>query len=123
MDGLWTGSGVRAAFLGITLLVGCDAAPSPAAEPTPEPTADSRLVGTFIGWDAVDDTHGIAVISVLNDSLKEVTAECVVTVNGGFGEGSGTMEPETLLPGETVHSQVAVELEGARGEITGEVAC
>lgn len=114
---------LRAALL-MVVLVGCnEAAPSPSA--TPEPTPDARIEATFIGWDVVDDARGWAFLTVRNDSLEEVTAECTVTVSSEFGDtGTGTMEPETLLPSETVNVRVAVEVGSGSAAIdSGEVRC
>lgn len=108
------------------LIAGCDAQPSPDSEsPIATASAEDRsgLIGTFIGWDAIDDARGYAIITVHNNTTGEFTLECTVTVTSDFGDtGSGVMEPETLLPEQEVSVQVAINVGDGAGAINdGEV--
>jgi hypothetical protein len=122
------------ALIGLLLLVGIVVAvvsgddETDGGNATPEPTEtaepDSRITGTFIRWEPVDDARGYAYFSITNAGPEDGVAKCHIKVSNDFGNfGFDKLVGEPIAVGETIEGRIPLDVgEGSflinQGEVT-----
>jgi hypothetical protein len=92
--------------------------------PSEAPEPDSRITGTFVRWEPVDDARGYAYFSITNAGPEDGVAKCTIKVSNDFGNfGFDMLVGEPIAVGETIEGRIPLDVgEGSflinQGEVT-----